>query len=72
MSKIVSKDPLSSSSQSVVETVKVEVEQVSVEDDAAKRICLSTDSNEYEPFISEIYESVEDGVTECSVESSAH
>jgi hypothetical protein len=33
---------------------------------------LSTDNNEYEPFTSEIHESVEDGVTECSVESSSH
>jgi hypothetical protein len=65
-------DPLPSSSQSVVETVRAEVERVSVEDDAAKSICPSTDSNEYEPFTSEIYESVEDGVTECSVKSSAH
>ena len=65
-------DPLSSSSQSVVATVKAEVEIVSVEDDAAKRICPSTDSKEYEPFTSDVYESVEDGVTECSIESSTH
>ena len=45
MSKIVSMDSLSSSSQTVLETVKVEVENVSVEVDAAKRICPSTDSN---------------------------
>jgi hypothetical protein len=37
VSKIVSMDPLSSSNQSVVETMKAEVEQVNVEVDAAKR-----------------------------------